>query len=122
MNKKQPINYYQEYKVLKKRSELKKLELKLLDSDSPRSIKVQSDIDLCYSKMDEIENAIETYVPDGVDTRTFNRLSDERMFLECRYLMGMTMEQTAEAMYISRDTAYRIRRRIVNENPQGATA
>jgi len=112
----QSINYFQGYKVLRKRSELKKLELKLLGSDNPRSSKAQQEISDCEGKMKEIENAIESYVPDGVTTREFNRLSDERMFLECRYLMGLTMEQTAEAMYISRDTAYRIRRRIVDRD------
>ena len=115
MNNKRPINYYQEYKTLKKRCELKKHELKLLDRENPRYTKVQKDMEDCHFKMSEIEKSIETYVPEGVDTRTYGRLSDEQMFLECRYIMGMTMEQTAEAMYVSRDTAYRIRRRIVGD-------
>lgn len=41
------------------------------------------------------------------------KLSDERLFLTYRYLHDLTMEQTAEAMHVSRDTVYRIRRRII---------
>ena len=51
------------------------------------------------------------------------KLSDERLFLTYRYLHDLTMEQTAEAMNVSRDTVYRIRRRIIaRSNTQNTSA
>ena len=39
--------------------------------------------------------------------------AEERLFLACHYINGFSMESTASAMNVSRDTIYRIRRRIV---------
>ena len=111
---KQSITYFESYKVLRKKLELKKTEIGLLGkNDADKVQDVQVEIDRYVDKMKEIEQAIENYVPQGVDNRTYMRLSDEQLYLQYRYLLGMTMEQTAEAMYVSRDTVYRIRRRIV---------
>ena len=60
----------------------------------------------------ELDHMVES----AKDPREACRLSDERLFLTYRYFHGMTMEQTAEAMHVSRDTVYRIRRRIVARN------
>lgn len=74
--------------------------------------------DLCYKQLAEIEDAIRHYIPEKPafrSSRARYRLADEQMYLDCRYLQGMTIEETADAMAISRDTAYRIRRRIAEK-------
>lgn len=71
--------------------------------------------ELCLRQLDEIEDAIRHYLPKERGYRTSRdrfKLADEQLYLDCRYLQDMTIEETADAMAVSRDTAYRIRRRI----------
>ena len=72
-------------------------------------------LELCHRQLAEIEQAIREYLPRDRQfqhCRDRYQLADEQLYLDCRYIQGMTIEETAEAMAISRDTAYRIRRRI----------
>lgn len=55
---------------------------------------------------------LENYIPKGIDRRTEYRLSDEKEFIHLHCIQGISVEQAAERMCISRDTAYRIRRRL----------
>ncbi len=73
------------------------------------------------AEMERIRAAIARRTPPPNSPRKdCYRLQDEQIFLRCRYLEGMTMERVAEEMFVSRDTVYRIRRRLaqieVDEN------
>ena len=59
-----------------------------------------------------MDSLLEHYIPEGIDRRTEYRLTDEKEFIRLHCILGNTVEQTAERMCISRDTAYRIRRRL----------
>ena len=65
--------------------------------------------------LSQMDNILENYVPTGIDRRTEYRLQDERDFIRLHCIQGRTVEQAAECMCISRDTAYRIRRRICSK-------
>lgn len=64
------------------------------------------------AEMREIELAIQSYVPPRLFGKEKQQAIEEQLFLQCRYLRGLTLEKTAEALHVSRDTVYRIRRRI----------
>ena len=64
------------------------------------------------AKLTQMDDLLAHYVPDGLDRRTEYRLSDEKEFIRLHCIQGISVEQTAERMCISRDTAYRIRRRL----------
>ena len=71
--------------------------------------------ELCLRQLAEIEDGIRHYLPQERGFRSSRdrfKLADEQLYLDCRYLQDMTIEETADAMAVSRDTAYRIRRRI----------
>lgn len=59
-----------------------------------------------------MDSLLEHYIPEGIDRRTEYRLTDEKEFIRLHCIQGNSVEQTAEHMCISRDTAYRIRRRL----------
>lgn len=63
----------------------------------------------------ETEKSLNDYVESASTPREAAKRSDERLFLTYRYVHGMTMEETAEEMNVSRDTVYRIRRRLADK-------
>jgi|GEM_PF-1310070 len=65
----------------------------------------------------EAEDKFERYIPDDADPRETMKFADEKLFLSYRYICGMTMLETAFAMCVSKDTVYRIRRRVLTRNP-----
>lgn len=62
----------------------------------------------------EIEDSLAQYVPYPLSARQYHKALEEQEFLFYRCIKGLTMKKTAELMCVSRDTAYRIRRRIAN--------
>ena len=64
-------------------------------------------------KIKEAECKLAHYIPSDAPQREVRRLADEKLFLSLRYICGMTMIETAFAMCVSRDTVYRIRRRVL---------
>ncbi len=60
----------------------------------------------------EIEDSLTRYVPYPLAARPYYRALEEQEFLFYRCIKGLTMKQTAQLMCVSRDTVYRIRRRI----------
>lgn len=62
----------------------------------------------------DTEKELDSYVADAPTPREAAKRADEKLFLTYRYIHDMTMEETAEEMCVSRDTVYRIRRRIAN--------
>jgi len=61
----------------------------------------------------EAEYRLEHYVGENLKPSEAAKQADEKLFLSYRYVYGMTMVETAYAMSVSRDTVYRIRRRIL---------
>lgn len=59
-----------------------------------------------------IERNLENYIPYALPPKHYYRALEERDFLFYRYIKGFTMLQVAELMCVSRDTVYRIQRRI----------
>lgn len=110
------LSYFEKYRSLKKLCEIKSEKIKSLDPDDgfEEAMRLKEEIQSHKKEMEEIKHAIDTYVPPDVSPRVAVQMNDERIFLECRYIHGLTMEKTADAMCVSRDTAYRIRRRIVS--------
>ena len=62
----------------------------------------------------DTEKELDCYVANASTPREAAKRADEKLFLTYRYVHNMTMEETAEEMCVSRDTVYRIRRRIAN--------
>jgi len=113
---KQSISFFENYKFYKTRINAKRMELDMVDNnDTEIATQIMDDIADCQRKMNEIEHAVATHTDHAErgNARQRRELREEQLFLESRYIAGMTMEKTAEAMHVSRDTAYRIRRRLV---------
>ena len=87
--------YFENYLNLKKKLSLLEFELTEKNSDDKKI-----EISKIKNSMTEIENELN------------KKNSDEHLFIRCRYINGYTMDKTAEAMNVSRDTAYRISRRV----------
>jgi hypothetical protein len=68
--------------------------------------------DATKAELSQMDTLLANYVPAGIDRRTEYRLSDEKEFIHLHCIQGISVEQAAERMCISRDTAYRIRRRL----------
>ena len=64
--------------------------------------------------LEDTESQLDSYVASASTPREAAKRADEKLFLTYRYIHNMTMEETAEEMCVSRDTVYRIRRRIAN--------
>ena len=62
-----------------------------------------------------MDSLLEAYIPAGIDRRTEYRLTDEKEFIHLHCIEGKSVEQAADSMCISRDTAYRIRRRLCHK-------
>lgn len=66
------------------------------------------------TSLGDTEKELDSYVASASTPREAAKRADEKLFLTYRYVHDMTMEETAEEMCVSRDTVYRIRRRIAN--------
>lgn len=108
---------FENYQVFRKLASLKQAELSRTrrDGDVEQEEKTAATLRDLNRSMKAIADRIDAYAPNK-PPRGYNSLkrTDDRIFLRCRYVLGLTMEQTAEEMHISRDTAYRIRRRIAD--------
>lgn len=60
----------------------------------------------------EIEESLKNYIPYPLSAKNQYRALAEQEFLFYRCIKGLTMTKTAELMCVSRDTVYRIRRRL----------
>ncbi len=117
-----PFEYFEYYKVYERIAHILRTELEEEELDDARRRQVQTEIGILEESMRTIANTIEHYTPIYPPPKySALKQSDDRAFLHCRYILGLTMEQTAEQMHISRDTAYRIRRRIAQTSiPYGS--
>jgi hypothetical protein len=108
-----PFEYFEYYKVYERIYQILQAELHASDTPETRRQQITAELQLLTASMQSICDAIAGYVPKFPPPKYSPlKQADDRTFLHCRYILGLTMEQTAEQMHISRDTAYRIRRRI----------
>ena len=80
-------------------------------SDRERLLKAATVLE---QSVKEAETKLDHYISEDADPREVLRLADEKLFLSYRYICGMTMIETAYAMCVSKDTVYRIRRRVLS--------
>lgn len=73
-----------------------------------------SEYHLCKEQQKEIEERLRNYIPYPLSARNHYRALEEQEFLFYRCIKGLTMTKTAELMCVSRDTVYRIRRRLAS--------
>ena len=115
--------FFASYPALKKIYNTKQCEFEIYNRrlnrtphDNARRAALLAEITELESRLGEIRDALDTYQSDNLSPngshREAKRLLDERMFIECHFINGLTMEQSAEAMEISRDTVFRISRRV----------
>lgn len=116
-----PFEYFEYYRVYERIAQILRAELEE-DIDAQRRCQVLTEIGILEESMRSIAHTIEHYTPVYPPPKySALKQSDDRAFLHCRYILGLTMEQTAEKMHVSRDTAYRIRRRIAQTSiPYGS--
>ncbi len=117
-----PFEYFEYYKVYERICRILQSELQDPCLDDARRQQILTELELLKLSMQSICTAIQGYTPKFPPPKySLLKQADDRAFLHCRYILGLTMEQTAEQMHISRDTAYRIRRRIAQTGiPYGA--
>ena len=116
------ITYLEEYRC--NRTILENLQCDQTVSESDRFSPIQNEsaesdltVSSVRSKIEEAEYKLAHYIPVDAPQSEIRRLADEKLFLSLRYICGMTMIETAFAMCVSRDTVYRIRRRVLTRKP-----
>ena len=107
------LNLFEKYRVDRRVLDLYRDELASLDPASRRRTALEEAIRIAERNVHAAERLLAHYGDGVLSPREALRYADERLFLAYRYLYGLTMEATAIEMNISRDTVYRIRRRIV---------
>ncbi|MGM9648215.1 MAG: hypothetical protein ACI3YH_08805 [Eubacteriales bacterium] len=107
------LNLFEKYRVDRRVLDLYRDELASLDPASRRRTSLEEAIRIAERNVHAAERLLAHYGDGVLSPREALRYADERLFLAYRYLYGLTMEATAIEMNISRDTVYRIRRRIV---------
>jgi len=100
--------------------EAQKIQLDVIVNDygenDERVCGIRTSIKMLEDRLCQALKELDVMVESAKSPKDACRLSDERLFLTYRYLHDLTMEQTAEAMHVSRDTVYRIRRRILSRS------
>lgn len=107
------LNLFEKYRVDLRVLEFYRTELDSLSEQSHRRAAIEEAIDRIEQQLHAAERLLAHYGDGILSPREALHFADERLFLAYRYLYGLTMEATAIEMGISRDTVYRIRRRIV---------
>lgn len=110
------ISLFEKYRIDRRLVKSYRAELSALPDGSPRELPLSKTIELLEKKLLFIEGLLDSYDNTPASPREAVRRSQERLFLTYHYFRGMTMEETAEEMGISRDTVYRIRRRILTRS------
>ena len=102
-------DYFKKYAVYKKRRGICEFELKQAERRGNYFLtpQIKEEIRRLDNIMAEIQSVIDDYTPAEGEN-----YMEERLYLRCRYLDGMTMEQIAELLHVSRNTAYRIKNKI----------
>lgn len=107
------LNVFEKYRVDLRVLEIYRDELATLAEHSHRRTVLEEAIRQVEQHLHAAERLLAHYGDGILSPRLALQYADERLFLAYRYLYGLTMEATALEMGISRDTVYRIRRRVV---------
>ena len=111
------ICYFEKYNSDRKLLDAIELEIFRLErqgSKSERLSKLRRTAESLRAGILRVEELLDGYVSAAKTPKEASLRAQEQLFLCLRYQQEMTMEQTAEAMDVSRDTAYRIRKRILS--------
>lgn len=111
------ITYFEKYSSDRKllfaiEEEIAKLEH--FGKESGRLMLLRATAKDLRSSINEVERFLDNYVSCAKDPREAGKRAQEQLFIALRYRQDLSIEATAEAMGISRDTAYRVRRRIAD--------
>lgn len=110
------ICYFEKYNSDRKLLDAIELEIFRLErqgNDQERLHKLRQSAETLQAGILRVEELLDGYVAAAKTPKEAALRAQEQLFLCLRYQQEMTMEQTAEAMDVSRDTAYRIRKRIL---------
>ena len=112
-------SYYHRFRTLS--GQKAALEGHLQFGDALDEAQTCAQIDLLEREMNGIEERLTCYIPYELPLRMHYRALVEREFLFYRCIKGMTMEKTAELLGVSRDTVYRIKRRLSSASGESFT-
>ena len=107
------IALFEKYKVDRRLLDLRLSELSALSPVSPKRPSLLASAQCVERELHAAERILARYGDTAISARDALRRADERLFLAYHYICGLTMEKTALAMCVSRDSVYRIRRRVV---------
>ncbi len=108
------INLFEKYRIDKRLLELRLCELSALSQSSPKRPPLESIIQQLQHDLHAAERILSRYGDAAISAQDALRRADERLFLAFHYIRGLTMEETASQMCLSRDSIYRIRRRVLS--------
>lgn len=111
------ISYFEKYNSDRKLLEAINLEIDRIEhsaAGTERLPKLRGAAQSLQQSTLRAEDLLEGYIAAASGPRDAAKRAQEQLYLCLRYQQELTMEATAEAMDISRDTAYRIRRRILD--------
>ena len=104
------MSYYEQYRTLSARCA--EIEGLIQFSDCSDFEQLCAELDVLRRRMLAIENDLARYIPFDLPPRLHYRALEEREFLFYRCVKGLTLMRTAELLNVSRDTVYRIKRRL----------
>lgn len=107
------IALFEKYRIDKRFLKLRLTELAALSEKSPHRPALEDSIQQIQQDLHGAERVLARYGDGATSPRDALRRADERLFLAFHYIRGLTMEDTAMEMCISRDSVYRIRRRVI---------
>lgn len=107
------INLFEKYRIDKRLLELRLCELGALSKSSPKRPPLEAMVQQIQYDLHAAERVLSRYGDAASSARDALQRADERLFLAFHYIRGLTMEETATEMCISRDSVYRIRRRVL---------
>ncbi len=108
------LDYYKQYPLLCERISMLQGQLQFY-SGSNRAL-LTRELKQCLESQKEIKDCLEHYIPYPLPTRAYCKALEEQEFLFYRFIKGLTMCKTADLMHVSRDTVYRIQRRIAKRD------
>lgn len=101
------VNFFESYQVCKKMLIINEIDYACQNKDEQKNATLAYNLVCLKSKMSDVENFI-------LDNQPKNKtLQEYHLFLHCHYILGMTIEKTAEEIFISRSTAYRIKKKAI---------
>ena len=107
------ISLFEKYRIDRRMYELYCHEYISLSQSSPRKAALEVDMTRLEHSICLAELLLSRYDSMVTSPKDALQRAEERLFLACHYINGLSIESTANTMGVSRDTAYRIRRRIM---------